>query len=380
MARVQIHCYGCSATTTVAESRMADDLRLAGWTVDRGQTYCHTCAARRVPAGAASSAAPTVPPASPAGGGGDEDAAAPWDAPLPAGDETVASLGVKASPDYYASVANEGRFSRALRLMRTALVVLRRDPRLLAFPVVALVAGTFASVGAFALAGAHVHGNVQSERATYLVWGFVASLPATYITLFCGVALACMLASHLDGEPMSVSEALFAAGRRAAVIAAWTILVCTVGMLLRVVEQGWPRIVRALVNTSWSLLTAFAIPILAYEQLGPFATLKRSRGLLGQRWPEQIIGAGAFGIAGGLLTVPCIGLIVAGLLTRGATGTLLVGLGGVSLALLLVVQNAAEQVYRICLYRYALGVDAPNASPFQESDLARPFVGRRGGR
>ncbi len=379
MARVQIHCYGCSATTAVSESRMADDLRLAGWAVSHGKTYCHTCAAQRVPEGVTSSATPPPAPSSPSGAGADEAGAAPWDAPLPDPVETVGTLGVKAFPDYYASVAKEGRFSRAFRLMRTALVVLRRDPRLLIFPVVALVAGTLASFGAFALAGAQVHGNVQGDRAAYLAWGFFASLPATYITLFCGVALACMLSSHLDGEPMSVSEALSAATRRAAVIAAWTVLVCTVGMLLRVVEQGWPRIVRALVNTSWSLLTAFAIPILAYEQLGPFATLKRSRALLGQRWPEQIIGAGAFGIAGGLLTLPCIGLIVAGLLTRGPTGTLLIGLGTVSLVLLLVVQNAAEQVYRICLYRYATGVDVPSASPFEESDLARPFVGRRRG-
>jgi uncharacterized membrane protein YedE/YeeE len=138
-----------------------------------------------------------------------------------------------------------------------------------------------------------------------------------------------------------------------------------------------PRILRTLINTSWTLLTAFAIPVLAYEQLGPFDTFSRSRELLGKRWPEQLLGAAGFGIGAGLLAIPCVILIVIGVMSHGPSAALFIAAGVISLVAVLVVSNAAEQVYRVCLYRYAVGVDTPAASPFQESDLARPFLARR---
>lgn len=54
MPRVQIHCYGCSATVSVATARSTEDLRRAGWSLLKGETYCPACAPAQVPAGAVS--------------------------------------------------------------------------------------------------------------------------------------------------------------------------------------------------------------------------------------------------------------------------------------------------------------------------------------
>ncbi len=335
---------------------MAEDLRYAGWTVSRGQTYCRACAAQR-----GLSASPAAEPA-------------PEGDLAPAG---VPELG--ASPfvmDGFDAPRNESRLARTLRLMRTALEVLRRDPRLLIFPSVALVANLLIGAGALALGVAQAHGFADSQHAV-VVWSVIASFPATYVTIFCGVALACMLASHLDGHPMDVTAAWAAAAQRSAVILAWTILVCTVGLLLRLVEQSLPRFVVVLIDVSWALLTVFAIPVLAYEQLGPIATFRRSGALLRQRWGEQIGGAAGIGIASGLLMVPCALLIGFGLFVGGVGGALLIGLGAISLLVLSAAQVAVEQVFRICLYRYAVGADAPGAGPFAPGDMERPFARRR---
>jgi hypothetical protein len=250
--------------------------------------------------------------------------------------------------------------------------VLRRDPRLLIFPSVAILANLAIGAGALALGVAQA-GGIAHDQHVIAAWSVIASFPATYVTIFCGVALACML----DGHPMDVSAAWRAAAQRGAVILAWTVLACTVGLLLRVIEQSLPRIVVVLIDVSWALLTVFAIPVLAYEQLGPIATFRRSGALLRQRWGEQIGGAVGIGIASGLLALPCIVVIVLGLLVDGVAGLLLVGLGAVSLLVLSAAQVAVGQVFRVCLYRYAVGADASGAGPFAAGDMERPFVRRR---
>jgi len=355
MAHVQIHCYDCGARTTVDDSRMAEDLRYAGWSVSRGETYCRNCAAQR-----GLEAAPAATPVS----GSDEVGASVnrFDrAPL-------------IEPAWGASVT-ESRLARTLRLMRTAVSLLRRDPRLLVFPLVAIVANLVIGGAAFGLAVAQSHGLAQSQHAI-AVWSIIASFPATYATIFCGVALACMLASDLDGVPMDVSAAWGAAVQRSAVILAWTVVLCTVGTLLRLLEQFLPRFIVLLIDLTWALLTIFAVPVLAYEQLGPIATFRRSRGLLRQRWPEQIAGAAGIGIGSAVLAVPCIVAIGLGLAAGGVGGALFVGLGALSLLALLAAQAAVEHVFRICLYRYAVGADAPGAT-FAAADLTSPFVRRR---
>jgi hypothetical protein len=54
MPRVQIHCYGCDATVPVATARSSEDLRRAGWSLHKGETYCPKCAPERVPPNAVS--------------------------------------------------------------------------------------------------------------------------------------------------------------------------------------------------------------------------------------------------------------------------------------------------------------------------------------
>src|SRR5438552_947150 len=45
--KVAIHCYGCSATVPVDPRWVGEGVRIAGWSTDRGRTYCPTCAAAR---------------------------------------------------------------------------------------------------------------------------------------------------------------------------------------------------------------------------------------------------------------------------------------------------------------------------------------------
>jgi hypothetical protein len=158
------------------------------------------------------------------------------------------------------------------------------------------------------------------------------------------------------------------------------LLVCTIGAILRILEEYLPlggKIAALVLDLSWTLATLFAVPVIAYEGLGPRETLRRSAALFRERWGEQTAGIISIGIFGGFLTVPAALLIVAGATANGSGAVVLVALGG---ALLLAVQAftiALNQVYRVFLYRSTLTADGIVPGPFPGQDLANPFRSRK---
>jgi hypothetical protein len=222
-------------------------------------------------------------------------------------------------------------------------------------------------------------GATANTRGVILVASLLAAYPINFVTVYCGVALAAVLGGRLQGEQTTPADGWAAARERIGIIAAWSVLSCTVGTVLRLIEQYVPlgvRIVVAIADLSWSLLTIFAVPVLAYENLGPRATLKRSSQIFHQRWGTQVGGIVGIGAASALVYVPFVVLLVAGIATPGTTGVLLVVLGGAGLFGAIAVGGALDQIFRVFVYRSAVGLDT-SAGPFDEADLRAPFAARR---
>lgn len=257
--------------------------------------------------------------------------------------------------------------------------VLRSDRRLYAFPALSALVNVLIGGLSFGLADGLL-GSRGHTRTLILVGGLIASFPATFVGIFSGVALAAMLHRKLDGEPVSVHDGWRVARERTPAILGWSVLVCTVGAILRVAEEYVPlggKIAALVLDLSWSLATLFAVPVIAYEGLGPRDTVRRSAQLFRERWGEQTAGVVAIGLGYTLLAIPGVILIGAGLADAGPAGVLLVGLGG---ALILAVQAytiALGQVYRVYLYRSTLHPAESLPGPFARSDLDDPFRARR---
>jgi hypothetical protein len=269
---------------------------------------------------------------------------------------------------------------RALRLLRARLTVLRGDPQLLVVSAVAMVLSVGVGALCFALSISSA-GTTHNTRGVIFVAGLVAAYPINFVSLYCGVALAAVLAGRLSGEQLTAADGWIAARERIGIIAAWTLVTCTVGAVLRSIEQYVPlgaRIVVAIADLSWSLATMFAVPILAYENLGPRATLRRSAQIFCQRWGTQIGGMAGIGVASALVYVPFIVLLIAGAATPGATGVLLLVLGGGGLFGAIAVQAALDQIFRVFVYRSAVGLET-SAGPFAQADLQAPFIARKRG-
>jgi hypothetical protein len=332
---------------------MSHGLQAAGWALDHGQTFCPSCARRR-----------DLPANAPGAEAEPDRALRP-------------EQGLEPFP--VSGALRERRGPRTLRLLQASFSVLREDPELLVFPAVAMALTLLLGALSFALSISHGDGSRNAKDLIFFA-SLVAGYPITFVSLYCGVALAAVLAGRLDGKPLTTRDGWLAARERVGIIAAWTLMVCTVGAALRLIERYVPlggKIVAAIVDLSWTLATMFAVPVLAYENLGPTAVLRRSARIFRQRWGMQVGGVVGISIASVFLYVPFIVLLVAGVASAGATGVFLTVLGGAGLFGAIAVQSAMDQVFRVFVYRSAVGLDT-TGGPFSPSDLQAPFARRRG--
>lgn len=268
-----------------------------------------------------------------------------------------------------------GRIARGLHLLGMSWSVVRADRRLVVYPAVSAVVSLGLGALAFVVSTDIVGGG--HWKRTVLLASIVVSYPATFVTLFCGVALAAALRAKLDGERVDMALGWRAARQRVGIIAAWTVLVCTVGALIRLLEDRVPlggKVVGWLADVSWSLATLFAVPVLAYEGLGPIATLRRSALLFKEQWGEQLTGGVVIGASAALAYIPCLILVVVGVGASGPVATACVAAGGGGMLLIASFETAMDQVFRVFLYRHALG--SADASPFG-SALDAPIVEKR---
>ncbi len=359
MSLVRIHCWSCARSIEVEQGDPAGGLAASGWALSKGETYCPQCAAARAPlatqaAGTGEHAPESVPNAEPA---------------------------LEPFPNNpYAS--GEGRFARSVRMMRASWRVLRENPGLMAFPVISVVLSLLVGIFCFSTFGSWAtHGGraVNGARDGLLVPSLIAAYPLTFISIYFSVALAEVLGGRLDGKQTTTAQGLSAANSRIGLIAAWSLLACTVGLALRALEQRLPlagRIAAWLFGLAWSLATIFAVPVLAYEGLGPFETVKRSTQIFKRRWGAQIGGSIGIGAASAVIAIPLVLLLFIGIATPGGGGALVVVLAGGGLFALGAAVSAMEQIYRVFVYRSAVGMDT-SAGPFSQEDLRSPFTKRR---
>jgi hypothetical protein len=337
---------------------MSRGLQAAGWALEHGQTFCPGCARMRGLAVAQ-----------------DE-----LDSPDPSATAAQAPGEVQVlEPFAFSAALSEPRGRRASRLLRASFSVLRQDPELLVFPAVAMTLTLLLGALSFALSVGH---GASAHNASGVIFfaSLLAAYPITFVSLYCGVALAAVLAGRLEGKPMTAGDGWKAARERIGIIAAWTLMVCTVGAALRLIERYVPlgaKIIVAIVDLSWTLATMFAVPVLAYENLGPVDVLRRSSRIFRQRWGTQLGGIVGIGVASVFIYIPFVVLLIAGVGTAGATGVLLTVLGGGGLFAAIAAQTAMDQVFRVFVYRSAVGLDT-STGPFAQSDLHAPFARKRG--
>jgi Family of unknown function (DUF6159) len=94
--------------------------------------------------------------------------------------------------------------------------------------------------------------------------------------------------------------------KRLGPILGWSVVGTVVTLLLAFVRSRGAAgaLIAGGGGAAWSLVTFLAVPVIAFEGLGPFAKLKRSASLFRQHWGEQITGNVGIGLVFSSLLSP----------------------------------------------------------------------------
>jgi hypothetical protein len=275
-----------------------------------------------------------------------------------------------------------GRIKRGWGLTKKSWALLREHPSLIRFPLYGGVATTLLAI-VFLGPGLYLWDDDQLAGAIPLI--VVGVYVLSFVGFYFSVGLAACADMIFRGQEASIGDGLAVARSRLRQISGWAAVSAAISLVMGLLEnQGGTlgTIAARLVGMAWSLITFISIPVIAIEGTGPFETIKRSGTLFRERWGQQITGNIAIGAAVFLIGVlPAVLLIVAGVAVWSSAsflGALLVIIGGLVLAIALLISRALSGIFGVALYRYALDGETVGGFTQAELESAVKTKGRRG--
>ncbi|MDQ3703752.1 MAG: DUF6159 family protein [Chloroflexota bacterium] len=207
--------------------------------------------------------------------------------------------------------------SRSWSLVKASYNVLRSDPELMVLPFVSMLGVVLVSIVFFVpayftglLDGVGRNGEgLSSQDILGLVVLFLYYLVMYTVIIFSNVALVGAAMMRLRGEDPTVRDGIRIAMQHLPQIVGYAAISATVGLVLKVVRDQdniVGKIVAAVVNVAWNVVTFLVIPVLVVENVGPVEGIKRSTALLRKTWGEQLVGNGGVGLVLGLITFAVI--------------------------------------------------------------------------
>ncbi|HEY7071852.1 MAG TPA: DUF6159 family protein [Acidimicrobiales bacterium] len=263
---------------------------------------------------------------------------------------------------------------RGLRILTNSWQVVRDTPVLVAVMAAGVVASAVLTIGAgyLVLGGLPTAHDFEWPRNLLL-------LPllgvGSYVTVFCNAVVIATAYERMAGRPATVADGFRRALACLPSLFWWTTLSLVVGVVMQVVADrlkiGGP-IVRWILGLAWAVGTFFVVPVIVVERASVGTGIRRSAGLVRQRWGEATAGSLGLGVVG-IVFLAVGGLGVGVLATVSVTAAAVVGVGLLSATLAL--GGALGGVFTAALYGYATG--GPTG-PFALVDLEAGFRRKRG--
>ncbi len=98
------------------------------------------------------------------------------------------------------------------------------------------------------------------------------------------------------------------------------------------------------------------VPVLVFEDLSVFDSIKRSAEIFRRQWGEQVVSGFSFGLLFFLLALPGILLGLAGMTVHPLAG---IAVAVVYFLVLAAVASAVKGIFMVALYRYATQGEVP---------------------
>ncbi len=247
------------------------------------------------------------------------------------------------------------RFSRGWRITMNSFRVLAQNKQLILFPMLSglsllLIIGSF-FLGAVGLFGWDLdRADPKNQGIIYLVL-FAFYVINYFVVVFFNMALMHCTRLYFKGEEVTLRAGLAFSLSRLGVIFSWSLIAGTVGVVLRAIQQESGiigKILAAVIGVVWSVATFFVVPVLAYENLGPLAAIRRSSQLMKAKWGESLSGTFSFGLIQ-FIAMLLIGLLffLAGSLIHPVAG---IALAAIAIFLVLSILSAAQTIFVSAVY------------------------------
>jgi hypothetical protein len=269
-------------------------------------------------------------------------------------------------------------WTRSWSIAQLSFSLLRKDSEMLWFPILAgafsllfsaaLLVPTFIlDVASAAGAGDFVVGPMQ------IVALFVTYFGLSFIATFFNVCVVYTTRVRLSGGDATFMDSVKFALSRTHLIAAWSVVSASVGLLLRALDSVAERsglvgkiliaILRAILAAAWSIVTVFVVPSMVYKGLGPFDAIKDSLHTLKNTWGESLVRYYGLGLVSFVLALPCVLTIVAGVFLASqipVVGLIVAGVGFLALLAVSLVFGVLSNVWNTVLYHFATTGSVPD--------------------
>lgn len=264
-----------------------------------------------------------------------------------------------------------GVFRRSWGLTKTSFRIVREEKELIVFSILSVLFSLLL-VAAFAIP--YLLSSVVSAFSSFAGWSvlhyvlvFVIYFGLAFIATFFNVCVVYTAAIKFSNGDPRFGKTINYAFSKVHLIAAWSLISATVGLLLYFLEnlarnmKGVGKIavivLRGLIGFTWSLTTIFVIPSMVYHNLGPVAAIKKSTRVLKKTWGELLVK----GIGMGLVLLL---FLIAGIAVAVPLGMFAFNFGGMyAIAVILlfilyvmmlsIIFGIAGKVYDTALYVYA---------------------------
>ena len=271
--------------------------------------------------------------------------------------------------------------------------MLKHDKEIMWFPVISgiltllLFVSFIIPLGLLAI-GSEFTGTIEPFYYGML---FLFYLGSYFIVIFFNTALIACADKRLHGGDPTVKYGLQKAWEHVGQIFIWSLISATVGLVLRIILDKLQdsdklgivgkivgSIVVSLIGMAWTFLTYFVVPVIIFEKMSVFQSIKRSGQLFKKTWGESVIGQFSIGGAFALLYLVGVGVIILGFMS-GSLSVILVtfSVAVVYMILLGILSSTLNGIFTTALYHYAKTGQVP--SLYTKDTIEHAFKPRKKG-
>lgn len=267
-------------------------------------------------------------------------------------------------------------FSRSWDLISESFQVIRKDKKLIVFPILSglavLVVAALYFVPLFQFGVFQQYKEAHHVEPSTYAWLFLWYCTNYFVIVFFSCALAACAQIRFSGGEPTLGAGLGQAAAKLPGIMLWAVVASTVGLIIRIIEDrsDWlGKLLSSLFGVAWAVATYLIVPVLVFEEAGVFGSIKRSSQLLRKTWGEQITGGLGFGLPFMVLAIPGVLLAMVG-----RQQPALLALAVLYFLTLFALMSAVRGIFAVALYRYATNGEAP--AGFSKVNLNGVFVAK----